>query len=321
MSNSDQVMTEEELLSIGVPRPVAVYLRNQEPPLIRWPTVCFYIVLVAGIIVGWFWIWPILEVQIEQNALSAAKSSGALLYYHNFGIGPLIGLFAWNFASAWIFLVIVAFVPRQAAVEFLQAVTSSLGTFRAAGTRLRMVSSERADDPHPTRYIRRFIILSANRFGLLAAAFALASTIVTARELNAFTLYFSDRYEEQHTFLPDRTIRYWANANRIEVGCNHTDDGDDPIYEVHFKNDGSTRIDGAEPVSANWVTEVEKIDAALVRAGAHFEPWLWLDREPYDPRCLMAYSSLLGEDTFNRFRRLIRAPQLGREVVADGPER
>ncbi len=309
MSDDDGIMTEEELVSIGVPRFVAVYLRHQEAPLIPWPKLSFYIVFVVGIIVGWLWVWPILEAQIEQNALSAAKSSGALLYYHNFGIGLLIGIFAWIFICSWISLTIAAFVPKLAAAEFYLAIASSWGTFRAAGTRARMLSCERAEDPQPEGFIRRFMLLSAKRLGLLSAALALASIMTTARELNAYSLFFIDRYEQQHTFLAHPTIRLWADATRVEVGCNHTDDGDDPIYEVYFKNNGSIRIESAKPVSANWVTEVEKIDSALLRAGARFEPWSWLDREPYDPRCLLAFSSLLGEDTFTRFRRLIRAPQ------------
>lgn len=250
---------------------------EQPPSIISWSEVIIIVVLIAGFAGSSIWLSPFLDARIEHNALSAAKSSGALLYTHNFGIGSLIGVFAWIFISGF-----VGLVPTSVANDDWTA---------------------------------------AIRVGLLAAVLTLISIVVTVRELNSYTLYFADRYEERHTFQINPTIRRWADASLVEVGCSHTDDGDLPIYRIHFKDKGNTMIDSAWPVARSWVSQMETIDASLVRAGARFEPWSWLDNDPYSPSCLMAYSSWLSPNDFARFQRLIRAPEVPRDVITDGPRR
>ncbi|MBC7767691.1 MAG: hypothetical protein H7124_02785 [Phycisphaerales bacterium] len=168
------------------------------------------------------------------------------------------------------------------------------------------------NEPDPALYIERASFTWVKPAGTFAAAALAIAAIVTFRELNAYTLYFADHYEQQHTFLPSHTVRSWSDATRVEVGCNHvTGDNasDEPIYEVHFGDGGSIRIDSAFPLSGTWIDQVEKIDVALVGAGADFQPWSWMDRNAYHPRCLMAQAMMLDDENYARLRHLIRAPE------------
>jgi hypothetical protein len=288
-------------------------------------SVGFMVVMIGGFAIGGLWLWPALEARLDQNTLAAAQSSGALLYHNNFGIGLLIALFAWIGASGFIVATIPMLSRRLAAGEFYASITSAASAGNTLGARaarwgIEKVQRELENESDPERYIQRAMFSWVKPAGAFATAALAFAAVVTVRELNAYTLYFADHYEQRHTFLPSRTVRAWSEAVRVEVGCNHvTGDnaGDDPIYEVHFNGGGSTRIDSAIPVSTTWIDQVEIIDAALVRAGARFEPWSWLDRDAYHPRCLMAYATWLGDDQYARFQRLIRAPELARDVVRD----
>jgi hypothetical protein len=279
--------------------------------------------MIGGFAVGGYWLWPMLEGRLEQNARSAAEASGALLYHHNFGVGLLIGLFAWIFASGVIVSAIPMLSRRITAGEFYETVVGATNAAdqvreRSARWGILKMMGVLENEQDPGRYVRRATFAWMKPAAALAAAAVAIAAAVTFRELNTYTLYFADHYEQQHTFLPSRTVRAWSDATRVEVGCNHVSrESDDPIYEVHFRNGGSTRIDGAFPVSKTWIDQVEIIDAALVSAGARFEPWSWLDRDAYHPRCLMANAVWLGDEQYERFRRLIRAPDLPRDLVYD----
>lgn len=317
---------EEKLVAFGVPRHVAAYVAEQRPvriPLLS--SVGYMVVMIGGFAIGGLWLWPTLEGRLEQNALSAAQSSGALLYHHNFGIGLLIGIFAWIGASGFIVGAIPLLSRRLTAGEFYGAIADaansgdSLGG-RAARWGVRTLQRELENEPDPQAYIRRATFAWVKPAGIFSLTALAIAALVTVRELNAYSLYYDDRYEAQHTFSLSRTVHAWSDASRVEVGCNHVtgeNAGDDPVYEVHFEGGDSARIDGAYPVSMTWIDQVERIDAALVRAGARFEPWSWLDRDAHHPRCLMAYATWLGDEQYARIQRLIRAPDLPRDVVRD----
>lgn len=317
---------EEHLVALGVPRHVAVYVAEQRPVRIPWlGSVGYMVVMLGGFAIGGFWLWPTLEARLDQNALAAAQASSALLYHHNFGIGLLIALFAWIGASGFIVGAIPMLSRRLTAGEFYGSVTDAANAGdtlggRAARWGVKTMQRELADEPDPHVYVRRAAFAWVKPAGLLSLAALAIAALVTVRELDAYSLYYADRYEAQHTFSPSRTVRAWADATHVEVGCNHVtgeNAGDDPVYEVHFEGGDSARIDGAIPVSMTWIDQVEQIDAVLVRAGARFEPWSWLDRDAYHPRCLMAYATWLGDEKYARFQRLIRAPELPRDVVRD----
>lgn len=317
---------EQHLVTLGVPGHVAAFVSKQRPWRIPWVSQFgSMVVMVGGFAFGGLWLWPTLKKQLDQNALAAARSSGALLYHHNFGIGLLIALFAWIGASSLIVGAIPMLSHRLMAGEFYASVTGAAASGnnlsgRAARWGVKKMLRKLENEPDPLRYIRRAVFAWMKpASGIVAIGLALAA-FVTFRELNAYALYFADHYEEQHTFLPAPTVRAWSDAVRVEVGCNHItgkNAGDDPVYSVHFSDGGSTRIDGTFPVSKTWLDQVEVIDAALVRRGVRFEPWSWLGRDPYHPRCLMAYANWLGDEKYSRFQRLIRAPTLPRDVMRD----
>lgn len=323
MSDSE---IEKHLVALGVPQHVAVYVAEQRPPRIPLlSSVGFMVVMIGGFAVGGLWLWPTLEARLDQNTLAAAQSSGALLYHNNFGIGLLIALFAWIGASGLIVATIPMLSQRLAAGEFYASITSAASAGNTLGSRaarwgMERIQRELENEPDPGRYIQRATFAWVKPAGAFAATALAIAAVVTVRELNAYTLYFADRYEQQHTFLPSRTMRAWSEVARVRVGCNHVtgeNAGDYPIYEVHFNGGGSTRIDSAVPVSMTWIDRVELIDLALVRAGARFEPRSWPDRDAYHPRCLMAYATWLGAERYARFQRLIRAPELPRDIVRD----
>lgn len=309
---------EEHLVALGVPRHVATYVAEQRP--LRIPvlgSLGFMIVMIGGFAVGAL-VWSVLEAILELNARADAEASGALLYHHNFGIGLLIALFGWIGASGVIVGAIPMLSRRLAAGQFYESIVGAASggdnlSGRAARWGAEKMMRELKDEPDPARYIERASFAWVGPATAFAATALALAAFVTFRELNAYTLYFADHYEQQHTFLPARTVRSWSDATRVEVGCNHVtgkNASDDPVYEVHFRDGGSTRVDSAFPASNSWIDQVEIIDTALVRAGAQFEPWSWLGREAYHPQCLGAQSTWLGDEDYARFRRLIRAPEL-----------
>jgi len=309
---------EATLIGYGASPLVARYVAEQGP--VRTPVLNAVggIVTLAGFAVGWFWLLPSLEGQLNRNAVSAAHSAGALLYRYDFGWGLLLGAFAWAHLTTWIAQTVRLLSPRLTAAAFCALVTQSAGKDRIAGFQLQKVLRDLSNEKEGPRYARRALMAWVRHEGVILAILTLASIAMTARDIHAYTLIFADRYEQRSIFAPERTVRYWTDATRVEVGCNHSGNEDAPVYEVHFTGGGSVRLDGASPTSATWLSHMEKIDVGLVSASVRFEPWRALDKDPYDPRCLSAYSARLGEAQALAFQRLIRAPQTTTDIAGDG---
>lgn len=276
---------------------------EHEEPIFTWSEIIFSLIVIGGFSATLFWLMPALEAEVEQKAHSAAKHSSALLYHHNIGFGPLIGCVAWLMVGGWV----------EAAIKNIS------GNEQGAATRLQFGFENQQDDLQSHHFIARFLRQISKHIGLISILFLLVSVLVTARELNAYVLYFSDRYEQRHTLQLDPTVRYWTDATFVEVGCNVGSQSSNPVYRVHFKDRSAAYIETASPISTTWLTQMEKIDASLVQAGAQFKPWSWLDRDPYHPQCLKEFADLLGPTDFARFERLIRAPHVARDVITNEP--
>lgn len=307
---------EEHLTALGVPPHVATYVAEHKP--LRIPSLGGFgqiAVMIAGFAVGGFWLWPLLEAQLEQNARMAAEVTGALLYHHNFGVGLLIAVFGWIGLSS----VIVGAIPilsrrLSVGVFYDSIVGAATAGDTLSGRRARWgvekLMRELEDEQDPERYVWRVSFAWLKPAVLASVVVAAIAAIVTLRELHTYTLFLPDGYEQRHTFMPSPTIGRWTDAARVEVGCNHVtgrNSSDEPVYDIHMKDGRSIRIDGATPISGSWIDQVEKIDAELVAAGARFEAWSWLNRDAYAPQCLTAQAIVLGADDFERLRRLIRA--------------
>lgn len=309
--------TEEHLVALGVPRHVATYVAEHRAPRVpNLSALGSFALLVGGFAVGAAWLWPTLEARLDHNARVAAEAAGALLYYHNFGVGLLIGVFAWIFTSGLIVGAIPMLSRRLSAGAFYDSIVVAANSGDGLGARaarwgVEKMMRELKDEQDPRRYIERASFAWVRPMALIALASLALTGVVTFRELNAYTLYSVQGYEARHIFPVSPTVRLWSAATFVEVGCNHVtgkNASNDPIYNVHFRDGGSTRIDGAFPVTGSWLDGVERIDAALVRSGATFQPWTWMNRDPYHPQCLLAYAGELNQADYARLRRLIRAP-------------
>lgn len=313
----NETETEEHLVALGVPRHVAVYVAEHRAPRVaNLSGLANLALLLGGFAIGAFWLWPTLEARLDHNARAAAEATGALLYYHNFGFGLLIGVFAWIFASAVIIGAIPMLSRRLSAGAFYDSIVGAANSGDGLGARaarwgVEKMMRELEHEGDPRRYVERASFAWVRLTASIALVLLALTAVVTFRELNAFTLYSAQGYEARHILPISATVRPWSAATYVQVGCNHVtgkNASNDPIYKVHFRDGGSTRIDGAFPVTGSWLDEVEQIDAALVGSGATFRPWTWMNRDPYHPQCLLAYAGELNETDYARLRRLIRAP-------------
>ena len=82
------------------------------------------------------------------------------------------------------------------------------------------------------------------------------------------------------------------------------------IYEIEFADGHKERIGDATPLHGSWVDAAEVIDQRLQAAGARFERWTWLDRDPLHPECLAALQRRFSPEEYQRVRALLRVDAL-----------
>jgi hypothetical protein len=131
---------------------------------------------------------------------------------------------------------------------------------------------------------------------------------------------FALTYRDHVTVGPDGIVRHsllstqqlaWREISRVELGCNHTEDGNSLIYKVHFGdwsldlayNDGNG-FAPAKIEAGQVLLDIAKVDAALPQNTPR-ERWAWLNRDPMAPSCLAYWARAGGRDGVTRLEQIL----------------
>lgn len=278
-----------------------------------------WLIMVGGFIAGWIWLWPLFEGLNTQAAEAHAIKTGALMYETNFGISMLIWIFAWIIFSAGFagFLVMLLPMPLKGAL-FIGLMGDQGGrpfNTNALNEALKETGGMGRASDFLNAWASRYIG-STLKYALPIALFG---AIVVTREIATFSLYSVDGYYRS-PFLPwaTETLSEWSDASRVELGCNQTDSGGSIVYKIHFNNGKSVRIDdGVLVAGTTWLDNMETIDTQLIEAGASFERWKWLKRDPLHPQCVRGFTGMLGKDQGDRLLRLLRVGAFAGDAAID----
>lgn len=263
------------------------------------------VLMSGGFAIGASVLWPALESHTEANALAHALEAGAVLHSTNFGMSMLIALFAWMFIAYAAASVLLSLTPELRAAGFVMSAHVkgfvSRRVFRAS------VKGLDPDMP-PSDYVRRVAAYGQRIMLVIGLALVALSSYAVYRDVRTNSVYTPSSYIRV-PFFPwgSREARPWADARRVELGCNHVDgDSDSLIYKVHFTDGEWVNLAYADPLPGDdWLTAAEQIDAELAAGGAEFRRWSWMDRDPLHPLCLRVMQQSFGPN-FWRIERLLR---------------
>ncbi|MEL6380262.1 MAG: hypothetical protein AAFQ29_10895, partial [Pseudomonadota bacterium] len=293
----------DRLLAAKIPLYVVEHAISLGPA--KWLYDCttwlFVFIMSGGFIFGAFFVWRPLKNLVVKNALNLANEINGILYAQNFGIALLVALFAWIFVTGFLVTLVQNSSKRMQASIFIHTL---LDPKNAPYLRIGENVERLQDESDPTEYMKRMVLGWGKLMLWPAAILTSISLIILERELNTFTIYTPTGYLAKPLFpWEDDKSDHWTNAQTVELGCNHTTGrgaSDDIIYEINFASGESYRISTANPVSGNWLDQIEIIDEALKDADVIFQRWDWLNRESYHPDCLAAQERQFSPDDLRR---------------------
>ena len=276
-------------------------------------------ILVIGFCLGGYWLFPLFEKLNQMVAMAQASHIDGLMYYTNFGIGFLVWVFAWIFLSQKLlgFVVLVLPMPLKGAMfyGFLgnesdpNSIDRSELNFPDASKSLTNAST------FVNAWAWNFIRSTQN----LGVPLAIIATLILACEIQSYSVFSEQGYFSSPLLpLSSNKMLEWRDVDKVQLGCNHTDDGGSVVYKVFFKNGKTVRIEDAIPVaSSTWIENMERIDKRIVDSGSSFERWKWLSRDPLHPKCVQSFYRQLGRDRGDRLMKLLRAGDFPSDAVAD----
>ena len=271
-----------------------------------------WIIMVIGILVGWLWLWPISERISLGNAVESARVANGLLVHLNFGTGMILFLFAWLILSCILAVLCLRLSPQKFKSAYF------LGLYE--DTNLRPFNRKALEKMFQSgrEYVGSENFFKAWRAAYVSLTWKYAAPLI----LIGTPLYFSDLHA--HSFYSEKGVHIssvipfkgdrflpWEDVERVKLGCNQTNGGASLIYETIFTSGKSIRIARARSISErNWLESMELIDAQIARAGATFERWKWVGRDPMHPACLRGYYGQVGLKNSERIQRLLRVGEL-----------
>jgi len=300
----------QKLHAIGVSNNVIEHVLSKNPskkPYI-FLNFMFMAIMVMGLI-GIFISIEFLEKEIESRIIATSKTIDIVLYYHNSGIGQLIGMFAWILASGSLIYLIS---NSNAIFRNSVFVYSLIDKRNASFNRFLKLMQTTENDPEE---FTKIILNRAARI-LLIPTFLLASIafIFIEFENDAYKMYTHQGFIHKPLlpWKPDIT-GHWRDAIYVELGCNRVtgkNASDDIIYEVGVRGGYSHRLSSANPLQGEWIDHIERIDQSIMEGNADFRRWKWLKRNPLHPECLKTQSRRYNEQDYQRILKLLRVESL-----------
>jgi hypothetical protein len=252
----------------------------------------------AVVALGMGMMWGIgwLEDFVARQALDVAERNGGVLIRENVGFGPLVLFFAVLLLGIPLSLMTTSRAKKRATTAHSLIVSDRrllLGIEKIAAT------ANSADDFLDHLNANSSFILLAPIAALLALG-----AFLTAAESRSFFVAGPNGIEH-HRFWPPFTVATYdySDATELVVGCNHTDDDDFLIYDVHF-SDMDFPIGLTFPTRGSLIEALEQIDAQLP-ANVPRRRWDWLGRNAMAPQCLARWNGSV-ENGPARVERLLR---------------
>jgi len=266
------------------------------------------IIMLIGFIVGWLWLWPMSERISLRNAIESAQLKEGLLVHVNFGTGMIFLIFAWIILSCILAILCLRLSPKKfRAAHFLGLYEDkNLRPFNLKA--LEKVLQSGRDYAGSRDFFKAWRAAYVSLTWKYVAPLLLIGIPLYISDLKAHSFY-SEKGAHISSVIPFKGDSFlsWENVERVKLGCNQTSDGSSLIYETVFKSGKSIRVGSSQPLSdKSWLESMEIIDRQIVVAGAKFERWKWLSRDPMHPACLRGYYGQVGPDNKHRINRLLR---------------
>lgn len=283
---------------------------------LRWPASwSAWLIMVGGFAVGWLWLWPFGEHINHQFAERKAAEIDAVLLDLNFGWGLVVCMVAWITLSATLAGLICRLLPAPYKTTFFLGLIddSNLRHFsqKALTRALEGTPNYHSASDLANAWSEKFMPETSK----YAVPLMLIGAILFLSDINRYGAYTADAYHRS-SWLPwaNGAVIGWSEAERVQIGCNQTDDGSSLVYKVWFQNGETIRIEDSIPSRHySWLDGIETVDRAISNNGAEFQRWSWLNRNPLHPRCIREYYTHLEDDEHDRFRQILRIGQFSQD--------
>ena len=270
----------------------------------------FMVVMVGGFGIGAL-IWAHCERKIQQNAIETSQAINGFAYEVNFGIGLLVGLFVWIFMTGLIVSLIIRVTPMPTKGALFLSGYENLSK-KAPKKLLEEVQTSGINKPRTAaELLNQYLDKSLRKSAIGLAPFVILVIGVTYAELSWYSVMSHTGLHKTSFISEKMSVKTWADAERVQLGCNQTDDGGNLIYEVIWPDGYDKRLPTDTHFNGtDWLTNLERVDAEIMKGGAEFVRWEWLNRNPLHPRCLRGFYSEGGADRKARIDRLLRIGEL-----------
>ena len=296
-----------ELRTVGIAEDLIAYLIDQRPSILlsTWSDIRILVLMVFAFGVGFF-VWLYLSNISEMVALEHAQAVDAIFYADFYGFSMLAALFAW---------ILIAGVLAANPAFVSQRVMASAFADNVIRDKNRNYLWKKAyinvdkTVPHDEQVRRIYAAQGAwgRKPGIVLLVIALLGF---SYEVRVYTLYTDEGVIERSSYgFGDWETLSWSEATTVELGCNHVtgrDGSDDPIYQIHFGDETSRRLEGAIPLEGSWIDNILIIDVILEREGVQFKRWEWLYRDPMHPACLEKNRQTRSPEDYQKLLKLLR---------------
>jgi len=277
----------------------------------------FMLIMIAGFVIGWLYLWPTLSNQVDANAYSAAQSMDGFAYETNFGLSLVIGMFVWIVSVALIISTFILRAPtRLKATLYLNAKSDFIGsTPKFYG--LHKVIAEVGKFKTGSDYIDaicRKMISSLSK--VVVPSLVLVLGLVWL-ETSWYKFYTPTHIVKNGLWSNALEKKKWRDISDVELGCNFIEARDSNpasnniIYRVKWSDGSKASLDIDNQINGKiWLENFETVDTEIRSGNATFKRWVWLERNPLHPTCLNHFRTDLGPELTPRFNRLLRISEL-----------
>lgn len=293
----------------GVPTFLAEEVAGYKP---NWVFTVLYFISSMALFLGVMSLGFILGVVLFSGssvALHEAAAAQAVLYDDKIGLSMVVLLFGWIFCSGIILVFLFGFTPLKVKVPaFILALTWGGVDGPFARARLRHSMKEHPSPISTKELINNWGARYIKAFSKIAIPILIVGVGIYSLERDSWAYVNKDGFTENpvNPLKTTATIP-WNELLSVELGCNHTDDGDYIIYKIRAAS-RSARLSSFQALNNR-----EDLDALIEidsyirnHRGVEFKRWEWLSRDPLHPACLHHFSKTLDDEKYSRLATLLK---------------
>lgn len=246
------------------------------------------------------WAQGALSDFVFAKAMVLASQTNGILAYENTGFGPLLLFFALLFSGVPLFLALETRDKKRASTALSLIINDTRLRRRTHSVEKALLGTVGTDEVLDRLHGQAWPWLLYP-----LAVLSSAALVILMAETNSFYVVGPGGIDHHRFWPPYTTAHYnYADAERLEVGCNHTDRDDFLTYDAFFAGGESFNLGDARPIGMSLVAALERFDTWLP-ADTPRERWSWLDRDSMAPMCLARWSGSV-DDGPARIERLLR---------------